>query len=111
MQVALLRAIGSIQCLVRSAGRHQLRGELLTKVGAALQQKLAAAVPPEDLALTGLTLSSDGCDDVCGRPKINVMKNTTHGTEFISCHNTTGQSKTGVFQAGVRGIPVPCLLI
>jgi hypothetical protein len=48
-----------------------------------------------------ITIVTDGCDDAAGNPLMNFLHSSAMGVKFVDCINTTGESKTAEYIAGL----------
>ena len=70
---------------------HALRGPLLQTAKAKVERALGVW-RSEGKRVTGFVLSSDGWEDVTGKPLINILLSTPKGAHFVEAVNASGES-------------------
>ena len=87
----MIRAIANFGPGYKPPSYHALRTDLLQKAKAEVDSDLAVW-RKDGLDVTGFVLSSDGWEDVTGKPLINIVLSTPKGSQFVRAVDTTGTS-------------------
>lgn len=85
----MIRAIANFGPGYKPPGYHALRTNLLERAKAKVDSGLEiwCKIGKES---TGFVLSSDGWEDVTGKPLINIVLSTPKGAQFVEAVNATG---------------------
>jgi hypothetical protein len=89
----MMRAIANFGPGYTPPAYNALRGPLLETAKAKVN-RLLAVWRNEGKRTTGFVLSSDGWEDVNGRPLINILLSTPKGAHFVEAVNASGAEET-----------------
>ena len=85
----MMRAVSNFGPGYRPPTYNALRGELLQKARAEVDSTLTIW-RNEGKRDTGFVLTSDGWEDVTGKPLINILFSTPKGAHFVEAVNASG---------------------
>ena len=89
----MMRAISNFGPGYKPPAYHALRGDLLQKAKAKVDSALDVW-RYEGKRVTGFVLSSDGWEDVTGKPLINNVLSTPKGAQFVEAVNASGECRS-----------------
>ena len=88
----VLVQVGSNGASYKPPNINQLRGELLDREKASLDEEIRLNFF-DKTHQNGTTLASDGCADTCSRPLVNALSINNKGAMFLKADNTKSETK------------------